>query len=134
MPHSERDPTTPRAWLRRARSNLARAAADRNLPDVLYEDLCFDAQQAAEKAIKALLVHRQVRFPKTHDLMDLLTLLDQHGVAIPPEIREADALTHYAVETRYPGLAEDVTVEEHARALELAERVLQWVQAQIPSG
>jgi len=102
-----------------------------NLPDVLYEDLCFDAQQAAEKAIKAVLVHRQVRFPKTHDLLDLLTLLDQSGLQIPPEICEADALTHYAVETRYPGLAEEVTADEHARAVELAERVLHWVQAHL---
>jgi HEPN domain-containing protein len=85
-----------------------------------------------KKAIKALLVHRQVRFPKTHDLMDLLTLLDQSGLPIPPEIREADALTHYAVETRYPGLAEEVTADEHARAIELAERVLRWVEAQVP--
>lgn len=58
MPPNDRDPTGPHEWLRRARSNLARARAHRNLPDVLYEDLCFDTQQAAEKAIKALLVHR----------------------------------------------------------------------------
>jgi len=56
MPPERRDPTDPAEWLRRARSNLARAKADRNLADVLYEDLCFDAQQAAEKAIKGLLV------------------------------------------------------------------------------
>jgi HEPN domain-containing protein len=47
MPPNDRDPTGPHEWLRRARSNLARARADRNLPDVLYEDLCFDTQQAA---------------------------------------------------------------------------------------
>jgi HEPN domain-containing protein len=130
MPPNDRDPTSPHEWLRRARSNLARAR-DRNVPDVLYEDLCFDAQQAAEKAIKALLVHRQVRFPKTRDLLDLLTLLAQNGVSVPPEIREADALTHYAVETRYPGLAEEVTAAEHTRAVELAERVLRWAEAQV---
>jgi HEPN domain-containing protein len=132
MPPNDRDPTSPHEWVRRARSNLARARAGRNVPDVLYEDLCFDAQQAAEKGIKALLVHRQVRFPKTHDLLDLLTLLDQKGFAIPAEIREADALTHYAVETRYPGLAEEVTADEHTHAVELAERVLRWAEAQLP--
>ena len=133
MPPNDRDPTSPQEWLRRARSNLSRARADRDLPDVIYEDLCFDAQQAAEKAIKALLVHRKVRFPKTHDLLDLLTLLDQSGLPIPPEIREADVLTQYAVETRYPGLAEDVTADEYTRAVELAQRVLDWVHRQLPS-
>lgn len=49
-----RDPTQAAEWLRRACSNLARARADRSVPEALYEDLCFDAQQAAEKAIKAV--------------------------------------------------------------------------------
>ncbi|WP_447977316.1 HEPN domain-containing protein [Candidatus Nitrospira bockiana] len=73
MPPNHRDPTQATEWLRRARSNLARARAGRTAPEVLYEDLCFDAQQAAEKAIKALLVDRKVAFPKTHAIMDLLT-------------------------------------------------------------
>jgi HEPN domain-containing protein len=59
-----RDAGDAHEWLRRARSNFARAAADPAHPDILLEDLCFDAQQAAEKAIKAVLVHRRIRFPK----------------------------------------------------------------------
>ena len=47
-------PDDPREWLNRARSNLARAKAQ--IPDVYLEDLCFDAQQAAEKAIEDLLI------------------------------------------------------------------------------
>jgi len=73
-----------------------------------------------------------VHVPQTHDLLDLLTLLDHSGLPIPPDIREADALTHYAVEARYPGLAEAVTANEHARTVDLAERVLLWAQAQPP--
>jgi len=46
-------------WLRRARGNLARAKQPRP-EDVAWEDLCFDAQQAAEKAIKAVYVRRGV--------------------------------------------------------------------------
>ena len=41
------------------------------------EDVCFDAQQAAQKAIKVLLIHRRVRFPYVHDLAELLTLVEQ---------------------------------------------------------
>lgn len=51
----------PLEWLRRSLSNLLRAKT--RAPGVYLEDLCFDAQQAAEKAIKALLVSRRVRFP-----------------------------------------------------------------------
>ena len=54
-------PEDPREWLNRARSNLALAKAKRK--GVYLEDLCFDAQQAAEKAIKALLIKVDVDFP-----------------------------------------------------------------------
>ncbi len=122
------------AWLRRARSNLARARSGRVHPDILYEDLCFDAQQAAEKAIKAVLASYQIGFPRTHDIVSLLSLLDTRGVQVPEDIRAADALTQYAVEARYPGLSEVVTAEEYASGLQLAERVVRWAQTLINSG
>ena len=129
MPPEQRDPTNPAEWLRRARSNLARAKADRPVPEVLYEDLCFDAQQAAEKSIKALLVYRKVQFPKTHDLIGLLTLLDRSGIEVPKEIRQADILTGYAVEASYPGLFEEVTGEEYVEAVSIAKRVVHWAES-----
>ena len=52
---------TPQDWLRRAKGNLVRAK-QRKPKDAFWEDLCFDAQQAAEKAIKAVLVDRQLEF------------------------------------------------------------------------
>jgi HEPN domain-containing protein len=64
MPPEPRNPLDPREWLRRARSNLARARAGMITSEVLYEDACFDAQQAAEKAIKAVLVKGQIPFPQ----------------------------------------------------------------------
>jgi HEPN domain-containing protein len=134
MPPDRHDPTNPMEWLRRARSNLARAKADRNLPEVLYEDLCFDAQQAAEKSIKAILVHRQVAFPKTHDIIDLLTLLQGSGMVVPEAIQQADLLTGYAVETRYPGMSEEVTKEDYHEALGLAERVVRWAESLLSPG
>lgn len=64
--------------------------------------------------------------------MDLLTILHQSGMDVPEEIRHADFLTGYAVETRYPGMSEDVTAEDYAEALALAERVVRWVESMIP--
>ena len=59
-------PDDPREWLNRARSNMAKAK--NRVPDAYLEDLCFDAQQAAEKAIKAVMIVRGIDFPYTHDL------------------------------------------------------------------
>ena len=56
MPPKRRPAYDPVEWLNRARSNLARAKADIRIPHVYLEDLCFDAQQAAEMAIKAVLL------------------------------------------------------------------------------
>lgn len=121
-------PDDPREWLNRARSSLVKAREGAAFPEIYLEDLCFDAQQAAEKAIKAVLLHLGVGFPYVHDLALLLTRAEQAGQAVPPPVRAAAALTDYAVETRYPGAFEPVTQEEFEEALRLAAAVLNWAQ------
>lgn len=123
-----RDPTNPRTWLLRARSNLRRAALGPQHPEVFLEDLCWDAQQAAEKALKALCIHRGIAFPKTHSLVRLVDLLDKAGLHMPTEVKEADVLTRYAVEAHYPGLEEEVTEAEYQVALRLATYVVEWAE------
>jgi HEPN domain-containing protein len=127
-------PDDPREWLNRARSNLARAREGLHIAGVYFEDLCFDAQQAAEKALKALLIHRGVQFPYVHDLAELLGLVEQAGQEVPDEVRQVARLTRYAVLTRYPGLVEPVTVEEYEEAVAVAEEVVRWAQGVISRG
>ena len=129
MPPERRPPDDPREWLNRARSNLVRAQT--MLPGVYLEDLCFDAQQAAEKAIKAVLIARGAAFPPIHDLAGLLTILGQTGEAISPTIADAARLTRFAVVTRYPGVAKPVTAEEHQRAVVIAEAVVVWADMRV---
>ena len=124
-------PDDPREWLNRARSNLARARADIDVPGVYLEDLCFDAQQAAEKAIKAVLISLNVRFPYVHDLATLLHLIERSGLALPQGIKDADVLTHFAFETRYPGTEEPVSREEYKKAVAIAEAVVRWAEKRI---
>lgn len=69
MSDEPRHASSPREWMNRARSNLA--IAKNRIPDVYLEDLCFDAQQAAEKAIKAVFLARGIEFPFIHDLTRL---------------------------------------------------------------
>jgi HEPN domain-containing protein len=133
MPPRLRSASDPGEWLRHARSNLSRCRNDCRLPDVLFEDLCFDAQQAAEKAIKAVLVSRGRRFPRTHDLAELVNLVAASGTELPREILEAKRLTPYAVAGRYPGVSEDASEEEYREALEIAERVVAWAETLVRS-
>ena len=125
MTPSERyGPEDPREWMNRAKSNLRRARE--RTPGTYLEDLCFDAQQAAEKAIKSLLVGRAVDFPYVHDLAELTRLLEADGLEVPQVVRRAARLTPYATSTRYPGLDEPVTEAEYEEAVGLAEAVLRW--------
>lgn len=122
-------PDDPREWLNRAKSNLVKA---KYLAEGIYlEDLCFDAQQAAEKAIKAALIRQQQRFPYIHDIAELLSLLEQTGVEIPDTLSQAAKLTRYTVAMRYPGVVEPVTQSEYEEAILIAENVVKWVEGLI---
>jgi HEPN domain-containing protein len=123
------DPTDPLSWLARAKSNLKIAELGNSEPGVFLEDLCFDAQQAAEKSLKAMCVHHNLDFPKTHSLVILMDILESAGLRIPPEVKAADGLTSYAVQARYPDWGEEVTEEEYRHALELAGRVVSWAES-----
>lgn len=116
-------------WLRYARSDLAYAQAPR--PEGgLTETNCFLAQQAAEKSVKAVLVHLAISFPKTHNLKTLLELMPD-TVAIPSEVQAAVILSDYAVSVRYPGDYEPITEDEYLAAIEHARAVFNWAESVI---
>jgi HEPN domain-containing protein len=117
-------PDNPIEWLNRANSSLLKAAGE--APGIYLEDLCFDAQQAAEKAIKAVFIYRGETFPYIHDIGQLLTLLKKNGQPVPERIESAVILTRFAVASRYPGVIEPVSKKEYEEALALARDVLNW--------
>jgi HEPN domain-containing protein len=67
MPPKKTTFGTAQEGLKRAKGNLALAKQPKP-KEAFWDDLCFDAQQAAEKSIKAVLVHREIDFPKTHNI------------------------------------------------------------------
>lgn len=101
---------------------------------VLYEDLCFHAQQAAEKSIKSVYRSAGHEFRYTHDLAELLDELGRKGVTVPEAVREAAELTEFASQARYPGPAEPVSDAEYHRAVTLAERVVEWAETLFKEG
>lgn len=118
-------------WMRRANGNLARAQAGKIDKRYLFEDLCYDAQQAAEKSLKALCLYRKISFPWTHSIAQLLTILEDNGEEIPEEIRDAEVLTVYATDTRYPGDWEPIEEEEYLETLGHAKTVFDWVNEKL---
>ena len=63
-------------WIQKAENDLKNAnhtmLMDDNCP---FDTVCFHAQQSVEKYLKALLISKNIPFPKSHDLTELLSLL-----------------------------------------------------------
>ena len=98
-------------WLRQAHADL-QAARDSSAAEH-YEWACFQAQQAAEKAIKAFLYSRG----RTSILSHSLTELVQEACALESSFGSAASNAHrldaYYIPTRYPnGLAGEITPSE----------------------
>ena len=114
-------------WMRRARSDLALASITPP-PGVVYEALCFPAQQAAEKAFKAVLIGAGVRPPRTHDRDVLVTRVEALRV-VPPEVAAAGGvLNRHAVQTRYPDDLGEVEETEWQQAVAVAGAVVAWAE------
>lgn len=92
------------------------------------EIICYHCQQAAEKAIKALIIYYggEGGMPKLHDLSFLLNQI-KNKVCIEDKYYDyADTLTSYGVSVRYPN--ELFLEERHVKeALQYADEILRWV-------
>lgn len=114
-----------RRWLDKAEEDLENAQV--LLDAERWGGASFYAQQTAEKALKALLIETEGKFPKTHDLVKLARACDA-----PEEIEAACAdLSPAYMSQRYPDVENPVDEEDATRFLEEAQEVLDWVRDQI---
>jgi len=89
--------------------------------DAVHDALVgFHAQQAVEKALKAVLAHAGIAFRRTHDIAELLDLLTDSSLQAPPHSEQLDELNPYAVEMRY-GLVEPGGLDRNATKAVLEE-------------
>ena len=77
LPLEHGPPGSPKDWLAHAQSDLNLARIARVQKDILPEQSCFHAQQAVEKALKAVLLFKKIEFPLVHDIEELLELAKQ---------------------------------------------------------
>ena len=115
--------------LRKAREDYD--AVKKLVPDMDIADsvVGFHAQQAAEKALKAVLAAAGQDFPWTHDLRHLMDRLEAIDRSVPAALRDVHALAPWAVEFRYGETIEDLL--EREQALTLAGEIIAWSQNQI---
>ena len=98
-------------------------------PEVSKAILGFHAQQAAEKLLKAVLAERQIKFPYTHYLSDLIALIKDAGVAYPSELDSVVSLSSFAVDFRYLEIEEMAESFDATSALKSLLVMRDWAVA-----
>lgn len=120
-----------RSWLQKASHDLetARRVIEREPP--ITDTAVYHCQQAAEKALKAVIIRHEQPVFKTHDLMALTT----HCANIDPDFEDwidaAAILTPYATHYRYPGNEPDPDLAETIEAIDLATALVGFVQRKL---
>jgi HEPN domain-containing protein len=113
-------------WFDKALQDLN--AAKFNFKGGLFDVAAFFAQQAVEKALKALYLERFGRIRKIHDLVVLGRELE-----LPEEfIDSCKELTAAYIYVRYPEIPEEKDIEAASEGfIKTAEEVLEWIKKQL---
>jgi HEPN domain-containing protein len=88
----------------------------------------FHAQQAVEKALKAVLAAHETEFPFIHNLGYLAELCNKNAIALPKALDGLDDLTPFAAMLRYGSPEQTI---ERQTALSWATAAVEWARTAI---
>jgi len=97
--------------------------------EIDFEVIYFHLQQCAEKLLKSLLSKYKIRVLKTHDIEDLLELLENQNIQTINNINILEKLTQYAVEGRYAILHDDL--DDTDKYIVILDELLEFVKNEI---
>ncbi len=119
-------------WLIKAENDLDGARVLGAADEALIPNAIFHCQQAFEKDVKGFLVYHDQRFQKKHDIEYLLNLATPYESEFSTFKEESKLLTPFATVYRYPGYEETFTDSDFEVAVELANRLYQFVLSLLP--
>lgn len=98
----------------------------------LFRMVCYHAQQAVEKILKAVLTEEKIEFSRIHNLLDLRNAVKVSGYDVPLLDEEAIFLNS-VYRARYPadiGLLPtgEPTKEDAEKGLDIARKIQDWVK------
>ena len=117
-------------WIIKADNDITIAGKDLKTDNPVTDAICFHAQQAAEKYLKAYLVFKDIEPEKTHKIEKLVLACMAFDEAFL-SLKNADILTEYAVEFRYPDDFYIPDIGEAKEAYSLALKVKDFVLERI---
>ena len=117
-------------WITKADADLSTARREfRARKNPNYDAVCFHAQQAAEKYLKAVLQESGYPIPRLHSLLELLSLVLKIDASFTSLQADLQIMEGYAVQFRYPGLSADK--DEAKAALRAAEKVIDFLRLKL---
>lgn len=118
-------------WLDQAEEDVR--WAEYNLSGGFYSQVCFIAQQIAEKGFKAYLLSQDKIVKKTHSLTMLLEQCQPYFPQFKKFIQNCALLDNYYTQTRYPTLGPkgDYSRNEAEQALNWAKEILNFIKKEL---
>ena len=90
--------------------------------EIDIEKIYFELQQSAEKLLKSILSANNIKFPKSHDIEQLINVCEENQIKLIDEIEIIIELSDYAVEGRYSIIHDDIN--ESDKYIKLLERII----------
>jgi HEPN domain-containing protein len=116
-------------WLAFASDDLLSADTILAHQDRAFRNAAFLAQQAAEKAMKAVLIAHGLDVPRVHDLVVIARLLPVEVDGL--DDGQLEELSGWAVEGRYPADLPDAPRDEALRMVESARSIVEAMSAML---
>ncbi|PIR72615.1 MAG: hypothetical protein COU42_00670 [Candidatus Nealsonbacteria bacterium CG10_big_fil_rev_8_21_14_0_10_36_24] len=118
-------------WFDIADNELGFARAGFKELESFYPQICFQCQQAVEKYLKGFLVYHKRKFPKIHDLTQLLKLCAKIDKNFLKFLEKTDTLSQYYLVSRYPIEYPPAKKEQAKEALNIAEDIINFIKVNL---
>lgn len=115
------------ALLAMAKKDLRALSGMLNSETFADEIFGFHAQQAVEKALKACIAAQGITYPLTHDISELLALLEEENIEVEP-FWEFIRYNAFAVQFRYEVLDVEVPIFDRESVVKEVKGLVEYVK------
>jgi len=119
------------SWLKKASRDLITAQRELKDEEPFTDIISYHAQQAAEKYLKGYLTWKEIEFPRTHDIGDLVSLAMNEDPDFEEIATVSSILTPFAVQVRYPEFEEPL-LQDAEEAVDIAAKIKNLVTDKLP--
>ncbi len=119
-------------WLDKAKRFLT--AAKRSLDESLYDMACFNSQQAADMALKAVLIMKSGYKPLTHSITELLEAISEIE-EVPSDISDCSGIEEHYIQARYPNArVKEYSFDEAQDSVKCGEAIVRFAEGILEEG